>query len=458
MSNVSIPYTFTASTTAVASQVNTNFAALANYTNDRNTGSAKWDSLAVLGNGVIDGYLSVGGKSITSIYADVKNYGAKGDGFTDDTASIQTALNSGVKYVYLPAGDYRFTGLTVPTNVKIFGDGAKTTVLSYTPTSGDGLALAASNEYNQIYNLKIYAINASTGTAIESNGTRCADFSMVNCEIEGFKKGFESDCMINFYFGQNRWIGRGKTYAGGVGIGISSGSTTGTMTSNYVSLFETGIDVSCTSTLIERPVLENDGTGILLRHYTTIDTPSFWGCTTIIQTSGNHFALINPVVYDGGGSLVSDIYSVMTLDTSGKQSVVMAQKSFVRAGRSTTQSISSGSDVTVVYNSVTVDRMSEYNSATGVFTAKKPGDYVVSATVYWGTAGVNDSYLIINKNGSQYSIFDAPIVTNQKSVRIHDLVNLDRGETIKIEVHQNTGGSKDIYGDVKYSHIEIHEK
>lgn len=238
MANVAVTNTFVSGTTAVASQVNANFSDLVNYVNDRNAGNSKWDALKVLGNSVMDGTLSVGGKSITSIYADVKNYGAKGDGFTDDTAAIQSALNSGVKYVYLPAGDYRFTGLTVPSYVKIFGDGAKTTTLSFTPTTGDGLALADSNEYVQIYNIKIYAINASTGTAIESNGTRCADFEMTNCEIEGFKKGFESDCMINFRFGQNRWIGRGKAYSGGIGINISSGSTTGTIESNYVSVLK----------------------------------------------------------------------------------------------------------------------------------------------------------------------------------------------------------------------------
>ncbi len=458
MANVSVTNNFIAGTTASASQVNTNFSDIVNYINDRNVGTSKWDAFKVLGNSVLDGTLSVGGKSITSIYADVKNYGAKGDAFTDDTASIQSALNSGVKYVYLPAGDYRFTGLTVPSNVKIFGDGAKTTTLSYTPTTGDGLALADSNEYIQIYNLKIYAINASTGTAIETNGTRCADLDMRNCEIEGFKKGFESDCMINFIFGQNRWIGRGKTYSGGIGINISSGSTTGTIDSNYVSAFETGIDVACQSTHIQRPVLENDGTGIIVRNYTTVTTPSFWGCTIICQTVNTSFTLINPVVYDGGGSLVGDIYSVMTLDTEGKKSTFVSQKSFVRAGRSSTQTIGTGSDVDVVFNTVATDRMTEYNNATGIFTAKKPGDYSIKATVYWSSSGVNSSYLLIKKTGTTMSINEAPIVSNQKSISISDLVTLDRGDTLVVCAHQNTGGNKDILGDVIYSHIEIEEK
>lgn len=51
----------------------------------------------------------------------VKSFGAKGDGVTDDTVAIQNALNSG-RYVILPSGTYLITNiLYVPSNTKVIG-------------------------------------------------------------------------------------------------------------------------------------------------------------------------------------------------------------------------------------------------------------------------------------------------------------------------------------------------
>lgn len=47
MANVAVTNTFTAGTTAVASQVNTNFTDLVNYINNRNGGSATWDAVSI---------------------------------------------------------------------------------------------------------------------------------------------------------------------------------------------------------------------------------------------------------------------------------------------------------------------------------------------------------------------------------------------------------------------------
>lgn len=64
MANLAVTNTFTAGTTAVAAQVNTNFSDVATYVNNRNAGSAKWDALAVAGDTVLDGTLTVGGVNI----------------------------------------------------------------------------------------------------------------------------------------------------------------------------------------------------------------------------------------------------------------------------------------------------------------------------------------------------------------------------------------------------------
>jgi Pectate lyase superfamily protein len=64
--------------------------------------------------------------------------GAKGDNSTDDTAAIQAALNAansaGGGRVYLPAGTYKLTTVTVYNNTALIGDGPQASVLSCTGT------------------------------------------------------------------------------------------------------------------------------------------------------------------------------------------------------------------------------------------------------------------------------------------------------------------------------------
>ncbi|TGX50470.1 hypothetical protein E5A73_18425 [Sphingomonas gei] len=63
--------------------------------------------------------------------ADVRSYGATGNGVADDTAAIQAAINQHGK-VYIPAGVYRIDpkiGLVVRTGTEIIGDGRTRTIL-----------------------------------------------------------------------------------------------------------------------------------------------------------------------------------------------------------------------------------------------------------------------------------------------------------------------------------------
>jgi len=58
----------------------------------------------------------------------VKDFGATGDGVTNDAAAIQLALDSGATSVFFPPGTYNISGITVPSTVKTFygvGDATK---------------------------------------------------------------------------------------------------------------------------------------------------------------------------------------------------------------------------------------------------------------------------------------------------------------------------------------------
>jgi parallel beta-helix repeat protein len=57
--------------------------------------------------------------------ADVRAYGAIGDGAADDTAAIQAAFNAGTSDVFFPAGTYSITTISIPaTTGHVYGSGA----------------------------------------------------------------------------------------------------------------------------------------------------------------------------------------------------------------------------------------------------------------------------------------------------------------------------------------------
>jgi len=78
----------------------------------------------------------------------VKDFGAVGDGVTDDTTAIQAALDSGEKNILLPTGTYKTTSvLNRPSQVRFYGDGCFTSqivashngvIIATTPGSLEG--------------------------------------------------------------------------------------------------------------------------------------------------------------------------------------------------------------------------------------------------------------------------------------------------------------------------------
>lgn len=211
---------------------------------------------------------------IANSVINVKNppYNAKGDavygvaGGTDDTIAIQNALNAlpngGI--VFVPIGTYNHTGLTVPTHVSIIGEGAKSSILQYTPATGNGITL--SGKVNNFEKIKIYSLNNSNGTAIvASTTTEVTDFCLDKYEIEGFLNGIYLPFGLVMQISNGRILGQSATSGIGIHLGESHSSVVvnmGEIEESYVTGFSTATTLIGSIFLIDQIIIDNSGVAI----------------------------------------------------------------------------------------------------------------------------------------------------------------------------------------------------
>lgn len=136
---------------------------------------------------------------ITGATANVLDYGATGNGITDDTVAIQAALNSGASCIFIPEGVYIISDtLQVPTRTTVRGASAAMNQYSRSQVTGAVLKVAASalsgskaviqagqaSELGNIelHNLVIDITNANS-TAIGVKKETCNHFVMMNIYV-----------------------------------------------------------------------------------------------------------------------------------------------------------------------------------------------------------------------------------------------------------------------------------
>ncbi len=118
-------------------------------------------------------------RNISSVPVSVKDFGAKGDGTTNDTVAIQAALDSGACEVYVPCGTYNCGQLTIPTSVTFFhGPGT----LQANVASTDVL-VSDSNFGLVIEGLTILGSGVVTGAGIHIKS--CVGGVIRNCSVSG---------------------------------------------------------------------------------------------------------------------------------------------------------------------------------------------------------------------------------------------------------------------------------
>lgn len=139
------------------------------------------------------------------IIYNVKAYGAKGDGVTDDTAAVQAAINAiqtaGTGILCIPPGTYLTEKLNGITNLTIWGYGA---TLKLKNSANNTILEFASKSNVKIYGLNFDGNRANQsvfGPLIGLYFIDCTDFEVVDCTSQNvYGIGFGNNCPLRGIF------------------------------------------------------------------------------------------------------------------------------------------------------------------------------------------------------------------------------------------------------------------
>ena len=186
------------------------------------SGNSLQAELAASGGSALIGYLAAGAGAVATTVQtklretiSVKDFGAKGDNSTDDTAAIQAAIDSlsakgGV--VFFPAGYYKISNtlLVKYSNIGLRGDGIVASTIVNTSSSLSAIRFAASPDSSIIYGNSLSDIRVTVPAALDSDAigvelTHCDSFTMssvsvkeylINLKVSGARGLFVSNCLF----------------------------------------------------------------------------------------------------------------------------------------------------------------------------------------------------------------------------------------------------------------------
>lgn len=306
-------------------------------------------------------------------------YGARGEGTTDDTAAIQSAIDAcssaGGGIVFIPAGTYNHTGLTKPLGVSLIGVGQPSLLVLKAGVTGSGITVPAPaagvEPHDVLANLWLEGVTGSADGIHFSDGTTATDcLSRV------------SNCRIYSFAGHGIYVG---SYLGGVQVGDQT---------QVDGCGGDGIHVLGTDADIDRAVIDsNTGDGVYVGG--TICT--IRGCSIGGNTNG-------VVCYSSGASIVGN-----GIDRNNQRGIYVGGVGALIVGNtlhSNSLGVDAGwSDIEVVAGPVTVS--SNYFYFDGGYTERPAWNIQVDSGQY---ATVHGNYAGAGYAHSGLSNYSTPTV------------------------------------------------
>ena len=297
--------------------------------------------------------LNMGNNSITPI-----QFGAKGDGATDDTQAIKNAFNYAIennKRIFFPSGEFICNEkLNIVSGLNVIGCGVNSSI-KY--TGDDSLFEIQEGAINWIIkDLKI--IGNDKGCGIK--GLLCYEGIIDNCNIQHFQHG------IYFTMGWSYYI------------------------TNCVILrnIDTGIALAserngCLNAItIEKNVIEYNGVGVLVGNgVLSTDDSSFAGNTVWIKH--------NTIQVNNSSQIEINDYINVTVQDNYFESYKYADQSCILVGK---KGVSSPTQI-FIYNN-TISRYNDF-PYTGI-KIEKVYSSVIEGNTFW--SGVNDYDVYINQD------------------------------------------------------------
>lgn len=180
-------------------------------------------------------------RNATENIINVMDYGASADGVTDDYAvfaAAVTAAGDGNGLVYVPSGTYRLsTGVTVPSNTSIFGNGYSTKII----TDGNGFVISSTTGV-RIRDMYLYGPGSGSNSGITAGNVTNTIISGMFIQNYGFM-GFYGGAVNNSIITENIVSGNGKdesVIGQGIHIGYSGTAESHNVTISNNICFENG--------------------------------------------------------------------------------------------------------------------------------------------------------------------------------------------------------------------------
>lgn len=337
----------------------------------------------------------------------VKDFGAIGDGVTDDTAAITAALSSGALRVYAPGSGYKITSkLTIPAGVEFFGDGRFVTTLTI---AADVVGVELST-FSKFRGFKVIRTGTHTNNGVDAGTPTSGGGRMVIEDIWVHGAGLNGICVRNGNLGTIRDVVCTNNGQDGINFTIETADNNAWKLEGVIDLrgnTRDGLNFAAGSSASDP------------------NAPRTNSCDLVVTQQNGRYGVYlgtrnNHVVVYAEANTTKDIY----IDTYGKGNHVVV----VEAGGFTDVSGSS----LISYHNAQADYVREFKGKTNFQGGAGKGLYINNSDGTAGSLSVEKvgtrSYRVFeaSSNADSLTTFDHFNGTNRHDVRVKGYVTPDQ--------------------------------